>query len=101
MNDAEQKHLIEIQHHGGSGDRRCKLNAPNQMPQVSDLLRCNQTADFILSPWQLVVGDLKSLRSMVTCKVCFKMLYEPYTLSCGHTFCYSVGGSDLMLRGSC
>lgn len=37
----------------------------------------------------LVVGDLKSLRSMVTCKVCFKMLYEPYTLSCGHTFCYS------------
>lgn len=39
----------------------------------------------------LLKGDLKSLRSMVTCKVCFKLLYEPYTLGCGHTFCYSVG----------
>lgn len=28
---------------------------------------------------------------MVICKVCFKYLYEPYTLGCGHTFCYSVG----------
>ncbi|KAI9884738.1 MAG: hypothetical protein M1823_003482 [Watsoniomyces obsoletus] len=38
---------------------------------------------------QLMSTDLKSLRSIVTCKVCFKYLYEPYTISCGHTFCYS------------
>lgn len=29
------------------------------------------------------------LRAITTCKVCFRMLYEPYTLGCGHTYCYS------------
>lgn len=29
------------------------------------------------------------LRSLATCKICFRMLYEPYTLGCGHTYCYS------------
>ncbi|KZF24606.1 hypothetical protein L228DRAFT_281663 [Xylona heveae TC161] len=30
-----------------------------------------------------------SLRSLVTCRVCVRLLYEPYMISCGHTFCYS------------
>ncbi|KAI9809858.1 MAG: hypothetical protein M1825_000291 [Sarcosagium campestre] len=38
---------------------------------------------------QIYEADLKGLRSMVVCRVCFKLLYEPFTLSCGHTFCYS------------
>ncbi|KAI9757112.1 MAG: hypothetical protein M4579_003590 [Chaenotheca gracillima] len=37
---------------------------------------------------RVFTSDLESVRSMTTCNICFKMLYEPYTLSCGHTCCY-------------
>ncbi|KAI9893966.1 MAG: hypothetical protein M1814_004736 [Vezdaea aestivalis] len=33
-------------------------------------------------------ADIETLRSIVTCKICTRLLYEPYTVSCGHTFCY-------------
>ncbi|KAF3481655.1 RING finger domain-containing protein [Arthroderma uncinatum] len=32
---------------------------------------------------------IDDLRSHIYCGVCIKPLYEPYTLPCGHTFCYS------------
>ena len=32
---------------------------------------------------------LDDFRSGLTCKICFRILYEPYTTQCGHTFCYS------------
>ncbi|EOD48012.1 putative ring finger domain-containing protein [Neofusicoccum parvum UCRNP2] len=35
-------------------------------------------------------SDLDSLRSLVTCKICDRLLYEPYVISCGHTYCYSI-----------
>lgn len=34
--------------------------------------------------------DLTKIRSLVTCAVCDQLLYEPWTLGCGHTYCYSV-----------
>ncbi|KAH8815252.1 hypothetical protein F5884DRAFT_171199 [Xylogone sp. PMI_703] len=34
-------------------------------------------------------SDLTSIRSLVTCSICDQLLYEPWTLSCGHTYCYS------------
>jgi len=37
-------------------------------------------------------ADFEGLRSLVTCKICIKLLYEPYVTSCGHTYCYSVSG---------
>lgn len=33
--------------------------------------------------------DLDAMRGLVTCKICVRLLYEPYALSCGHTYCYS------------
>lgn len=33
--------------------------------------------------------NLEDLKTLVTCRVCIRLLYEPYTISCGHTFCYS------------
>ena len=33
--------------------------------------------------------DVDSMRQLVTCKICHRLLYEPYSLSCGHTYCYS------------
>lgn len=35
------------------------------------------------------VTDLDDLRTLITCRVCIRPLYEPYTISCGHTFCYT------------
>lgn len=34
-------------------------------------------------------SDLDSMRQLITCKVCQRFMYEPYALSCGHTYCYS------------
>lgn len=32
---------------------------------------------------------MDDIRSSITCKVCFRLLYEPFTIACGHTYCYS------------
>ncbi|KAG4425830.1 hypothetical protein IFR04_001037 [Cadophora malorum] len=33
--------------------------------------------------------DLTDIRNLVTCTICDQLLYEPWTLGCGHTYCYS------------
>lgn len=35
-------------------------------------------------------SEFDSLRSHLTCKVCDRLLYQPYTIACGHTYCYTV-----------
>ncbi|KAF4637125.1 hypothetical protein G7Y89_g958 [Cudoniella acicularis] len=34
-------------------------------------------------------ADLTNIRNLVTCSICDQLLYEPWTLGCGHTYCYS------------
>ncbi|OAL06817.1 hypothetical protein IQ06DRAFT_263240 [Phaeosphaeriaceae sp. SRC1lsM3a] len=34
-------------------------------------------------------SDFDSLRSHLTCKICDRLIYQPYTISCGHTYCYT------------
>lgn len=34
-------------------------------------------------------SDLKSMRVLATCSICDQLLYEPWTIACGHTYCYS------------
>jgi hypothetical protein len=41
---------------------------------------------------------IEDMRALVQCKICLKPFYEPFTLTCGHTYCYTclsswVGGS--------
>lgn len=38
---------------------------------------------------QSLETNLDDLRALVTCRICIRPLYEPYTIACGHTFCYS------------
>ena len=33
--------------------------------------------------------DIDAMRHLVTCQICHRFMYEPYALSCGHTYCYS------------
>lgn len=35
-------------------------------------------------------SEFDSLRTHLTCKICDRLLYQPYTISCGHTYCYTV-----------
>ncbi|KAL1965650.1 hypothetical protein VTN77DRAFT_5327 [Rasamsonia byssochlamydoides] len=37
---------------------------------------------------QTLQGHIDEIRSMLQCGICVRPLYEPYTLACGHTFCY-------------
>lgn len=39
---------------------------------------------------QTLQGHIEDLRSLLQCGICVRPLYEPYTLACGHTFCYGV-----------
>lgn len=41
-------------------------------------------------------SDFDGLRSHLTCKICDRMLYQPYTIACGHTYCYTVRPSLLV-----
>ncbi|POS83350.1 hypothetical protein EPUL_005186, partial [Erysiphe pulchra] len=34
-------------------------------------------------------SDFKSMRTLATCSICDQLLYEPWTIACGHTYCYS------------
>lgn len=32
---------------------------------------------------------IDDMRSLVTCRICTRPMYEPYTTGCGHSYCYS------------
>ncbi|KAF1949349.1 hypothetical protein CC80DRAFT_497523, partial [Byssothecium circinans] len=34
-------------------------------------------------------SEFDTLRSHLTCKICDRLLYQPFTIACGHTYCYS------------
>ncbi|KAJ5915149.1 hypothetical protein N7454_011261 [Penicillium verhagenii] len=34
-------------------------------------------------------GHVDAIRGLIQCGICIRPLYEPFTLACGHTFCYS------------
>lgn len=37
---------------------------------------------------QTLQGHVEDIRALLQCGICVRPLYEPYTLACGHTFCY-------------
>lgn len=39
---------------------------------------------------QTLQGHVEEIRALIQCGICVRPLYEPYTLACGHTFCYGV-----------
>lgn len=49
----------------------------------------------ILTRSQLVntlQGHVDDIRARLQCGICIRPLYEPFSLACGHTFCYTVSG---------
>lgn len=37
---------------------------------------------------QTLESSLDDIRSLIVCRICVRPLFEPYTIECGHTFCY-------------
>ncbi|KAL3481653.1 hypothetical protein BJX99DRAFT_218742 [Aspergillus californicus] len=38
--------------------------------------------------FQTLQGHVDEIRGLIQCGICIRPLYEPFTLACGHTFCY-------------
>ncbi|KAI9851119.1 MAG: hypothetical protein M1838_004454 [Thelocarpon superellum] len=77
--------------HAGEGGKVPSQPRINPASAVSTTASGSSSGD--LEGRQMMLGafraDLENLRSKVTCSICVKLLYEPYTLHCGHTFCYT------------
>ena len=87
---------------GGSASHAIKVGGTRyQMPQGTNTLSANNEDHGRRSPTSTVSYDpstdllhtleksVEDLRSLVSCRVCVRPMYEPYTIACGHTFCYS------------
>ncbi|KAI9875573.1 MAG: hypothetical protein M1830_008325 [Pleopsidium flavum] len=64
-----------------------KVHPPKQgspAKSASSHVDPNGTRDLL----QTLESSIDDLRSLVTCRICLRPLYEPYTIACGHTFCY-------------
>lgn len=48
----------------------------------------------LLTVFQSILQELRcdfyGMRRSLKCRICFQLLEEPFTVGCGHTFCYSV-----------
>ena len=52
----------------------------------------NGTKLLLIQLSETLQGHVDDIRSLLQCGICIRPLYEPFTLACGHTFCYSVRG---------
>lgn len=64
-------------------DIRCKSHPARTSKKNSRLTRYIQLV-------HTLQGHVDDLRTLIQCGICIRPLYEPFTLACGHTFCYSV-----------
>ncbi|RDW77104.1 hypothetical protein BP6252_05157 [Coleophoma cylindrospora] len=71
---------------GGSGSS--SVNNRDVIPSTNDV-GATQATKSDLELVQILKTDLGNMRALVTCSICDQLLYEPWTLSCGHTYCYS------------
>ncbi|KAF2857780.1 hypothetical protein K470DRAFT_260493 [Piedraia hortae CBS 480.64] len=46
-------------------------------------------------------ADISAVRQLITCRICQIFMFEPYTLHCGHTYCYSCLSKWLQKTLSC
>ncbi|KAK4499959.1 hypothetical protein PRZ48_008145 [Zasmidium cellare] len=62
---------------------------PRTAAKVENDLHTNGTPCHHEQAFRSLNDNLDTMRQLITCKICQRFLYEPYALTCGHTFCYS------------
>nr|POE63523.1 putative ring finger protein [Quercus suber] len=48
-----------------------------------------------------LLTDVNAMRNLITCQICHNPMYEPFSLACGHTYCYSCLSQWLGHNKSC
>ncbi len=67
-----------------------ELPRPNKAEEVGLLGHLHETNTHWRQQLKALKAEFDGLRSHLTCKICDRLLYQPYTIACGHTYCYSV-----------
>lgn len=62
---------------------------PRTVVKVENDLHSDGTPCHHEQAYRSLNENLDAMRQLITCKICQRFLYEPYALTCGHTFCYS------------
>ncbi|KAF2876507.1 hypothetical protein BDV95DRAFT_482556 [Massariosphaeria phaeospora] len=75
---------------GLDGDRPVRPSSKDSLkqktaPKADEALRPSRSDDQL----RALRSDFDGLRAHITCKICDRLLYQPYIISCGHTYCYS------------
>ena len=83
------EHPISFAMNRSMSERSRNEAARTSPPVRSDGQNQNKGQDGTSSLLKSLETNLEDLRTLITCRVCIRPLYEPYTISCGHTFCYS------------
>ncbi|RMZ74006.1 ring finger domain-containing [Pyrenophora seminiperda CCB06] len=63
--------------------------SPTPPTSASRPRNSSASANAALTSLKALRSEFDSLRTHLTCKICDRLLYQPYTISCGHTYCYT------------
>jgi hypothetical protein len=63
---------------------------PSKSDEVRSTMRQRNSWLMLSQQLKALRSEFDSLRSHLTCKICDRLLYQPFTIACGHTYCYSV-----------
>lgn len=85
----------KISHSSSSEDEGAENTNPAVTAAESNMSQPTRSADHALDgacqhdqALKRLEPDLEAMRQLITCKVCQRFLSEPYSLTCGHTYCY-------------
>lgn len=74
---------------------------PSKSEEVGDTRRRGEQPANAAQQLKALKTDFDSLRNHLTCKICDRMLYQPYTIACGHTYCYTVRARASLAPATC
>lgn len=77
---------VEMATRNGSGAEASGVSPFLPLIEVTESYRLTRTLQLV----NTLQGHVDDIRTLIQCGICIRPLYEPFTIACGHTFCYSV-----------
>lgn len=82
----EEPQKVRMTARSGSG---AEASGVSQFPHLIEVTEnCGLTR--VIQLVNTLQGHVDDIRTLIQCGICIRPLYEPFTIACGHTFCYSV-----------